>query len=86
VTHDLSFTLTLDELAYDSGRTVMLPVKAIEALLARYARGKPAGLAQDERSGVTGRLDLNAMRPRTAVPGARSRSSGAEVRLREGHA
>jgi hypothetical protein len=43
-------------------------------------------LAQDERSGVTGRLDLNAMRPRTAVPGARSRSSGAEVGLREGHA
>jgi hypothetical protein len=58
VKDDLRSVPTLDELANDSGRTVMLPVEAIEALLARYAGGKPAGLAQDERSGATGRLDL----------------------------
>jgi hypothetical protein len=56
VTHDLYSTLTLDELANDPGRTVMLPVEAIEALLARYAGGKPVGLAQDARPVPVGLL------------------------------
>jgi hypothetical protein len=53
VKDDLRSVPMLDELARDPARAAMLPVEAVEALLAHYARGNPGELAQDARSGAS---------------------------------